>query len=69
MAVMCCRFSGSKAMLSGPAGGVVGYAMTSYDKHIGKPVIGFDMGGKCLVSFPLHTYTCTCTLITFNHSL
>ncbi|KAJ3185459.1 hypothetical protein HDU87_000080 [Geranomyces variabilis] len=35
-------FSGYRAMLSGPAGGVVGYAMTSYYKA---PVIGFDMGG------------------------
>lgn len=38
------NFSGFKAILSGPAGGVVGYAMTSYVKG-GKPVIGFDMGG------------------------
>lgn len=34
-------FNGSRAVLSGPAGGVVGYtATTPY-----KPVIGFDMGG------------------------
>lgn len=34
-------FTGSRAILSGPAGGVVGYAQT-----IGAtPVIGFDMGG------------------------
>ncbi|VVC30615.1 Hypothetical protein CINCED_3A005881 [Cinara cedri] len=34
-------FNGSRAILSGPAGGVVGYtATTPY-----KPVIGFDMGG------------------------
>ncbi|KAK7115257.1 5-oxoprolinase-like [Littorina saxatilis] len=38
-------FSGSHAILSGPAGGVVGYAMTTYSKDTGKPVIGFDMGG------------------------
>lgn len=37
-------FLGNKAILSGPAGGVVGYAMTSYEKG-GMPVIGFDMGG------------------------
>ncbi|KAI9096588.1 Hydantoinase B/oxoprolinase-domain-containing protein [Phlyctochytrium arcticum] len=37
-------FSGFKAILSGPAGGVVGYAQTSYVEN-GKPVIGFDMGG------------------------
>ncbi|XP_050420329.1 5-oxoprolinase isoform X2 [Adelges cooleyi] len=34
-------FNGSRAILSGPAGGVVGYtATTPY-----KPIIGFDMGG------------------------
>jgi 5-oxoprolinase (ATP-hydrolysing) len=38
-------FSGSRAILSGPAGGVVGYAMTTYNRERGKPVIGFDMGG------------------------
>ncbi|XP_078482471.1 5-oxoprolinase [Ciona intestinalis] len=36
------KFNGSRAMLSGPAGGVVGYSMTSYKDQ---PVIGFDMGG------------------------
>ncbi|XP_058035036.1 5-oxoprolinase isoform X5 [Ahaetulla prasina] len=38
-------FSGSRAILSGPAGGVVGYAVTSYHRAEGRPVIGFDMGG------------------------
>ncbi|KAK9402794.1 5-oxoprolinase [Crotalus adamanteus] len=38
-------FSGSRAILSGPAGGVVGYAVTSYSGMEGHPVIGFDMGG------------------------
>lgn len=33
-------------MLSGPAGGVVGYATTSYQQDTKKPVIGFDMGGN-----------------------
>ena len=36
------NFFGNRAILSGPAGGVVGYAKTSYQ---GTPVIGFDMGG------------------------
>lgn len=36
-------FGGHQAILSGPAGGVVGYAKTAYKKGI--PVIGFDMGG------------------------
>lgn len=47
-------FGGHQAILSGPAGGVVGYAKTSYrQSQDGKgnasskpmPVIGFDMGG------------------------
>lgn len=38
-------FSGLRAILSGPAGGVVGYALTSYDPETKTPVIGFDMGG------------------------
>lgn len=39
------KFTGLKAILSGPAGGVVGYAITSYDPDTKVPVIGFDMGG------------------------
>ncbi|OJI90644.1 hypothetical protein ASPTUDRAFT_37386 [Aspergillus tubingensis CBS 134.48] len=39
------KFSGLRAILSGPAGGVVGYAGTSFDPEDRKPVIGFDMGG------------------------
>ncbi|CAG9792777.1 unnamed protein product [Diatraea saccharalis] len=38
-------FNGSRAILSGPAGGVVGYALTSYQKETKLPIIGFDMGG------------------------
>ncbi|KYG47441.1 hypothetical protein M433DRAFT_2849 [Acidomyces richmondensis BFW] len=38
-------FSGLRAILSGPAGGVVGYALTSYDPNTNIPIIGFDMGG------------------------
>ncbi len=38
-------FTGSRAILSGPAGGVVGYAMTTCGGSCGQPVIGFDMGG------------------------
>lgn len=40
------RFNGSRAILSGPAGGVVGYALTTYKKESDLPVIGFDMGGR-----------------------
>lgn len=41
------NFSGLKSILSGPAGGVVGYALTSWDERKGKrvPVIGLDVGG------------------------
>lgn len=40
------QFCGSRAVLSGPAGGVVGYAVTSYHQMEKEPVIGFDMGGE-----------------------
>ncbi|KAK4885928.1 hypothetical protein RN001_002199 [Aquatica leii] len=39
------NFNGARAILSGPAGGVVGYAMTTWQKETDLPVIGFDMGG------------------------
>ena len=39
------KFSGLKAILSGPAGGVVGYSSTSYDAKAGVPIIGVDIGG------------------------
>ncbi|KAI1614114.1 Hydantoinase B/oxoprolinase-domain-containing protein [Exophiala viscosa] len=39
------NFSGLKAILSGPAAGVVGFAATSWDENERVPVIGFDMGG------------------------
>ena len=50
------KFTGSKAILSGPAGGVVGYSSTSTQSQLNefeksglqgtlKPVVGFDMGG------------------------
>lgn len=35
--------SGLRSILSGPAGGVVGYAETCYDRATATPVIGFDM--------------------------
>lgn len=38
------QFSGLKAVLSGPAGGVVGYARTSYEQGQ-NAILGFDMGG------------------------
>lgn len=40
------QFSGCRSILSGPAGGVVGYAYTTRaDLSDGAPIIGFDMGG------------------------
>eukprot|EP00041_Stephanoeca_diplocostata_P036137 m.1303321 g.1303321 ORF g.1303321 m.1303321 type:complete len:1307 (-) comp24810_c0_seq15:248-4168(-) len=38
-------FNGARAILSGPAGGVVGFATTAYSEEDGRAVIGFDMGG------------------------
>ncbi|KZL72739.1 hydantoinase B/oxoprolinase [Colletotrichum tofieldiae] len=39
------KFRGNEALLSGPAGGVVGIARSCHDPEDGTPVIGFDMGG------------------------
>lgn len=39
------RFNGLRAILSGPAGGVVGFSRTCYDEDNKIPCIGFDMGG------------------------
>ncbi|KAG6336202.1 hypothetical protein ID866_2879 [Astraeus odoratus] len=39
------NFSGLKSILSGPAGGVVGYALTSWDEQRKYPIIGIDVGG------------------------
>ncbi|WVF70315.1 hypothetical protein IAT40_005104 [Kwoniella sp. CBS 6097] len=39
------NFSGLKSILSGPAGGVVGCALTSWDEEEKAPVIGLDVGG------------------------
>lgn len=38
-------FCGYRAVLSGPAGGIVGYSKTAAKKFGNEPVIGFDMGG------------------------
>ena len=38
-------FKGCRAVLSGPAGGVVGFSSTSQEEFGDKPFIGFDMGG------------------------
>ncbi|KAH8704894.1 putative 5-oxoprolinase [Talaromyces proteolyticus] len=43
--VTASELSGLHAILSGPAGGVVGYARTSYNPETKTPIIGFDMGG------------------------
>ena len=39
------NFSGLRAILSGPAGGVIGYAKSCYDSETKEPLLGFDMGG------------------------
>ncbi|GAW00676.1 hydantoinase B oxoprolinase [Lentinula edodes] len=36
-------FSGLRAVLSGPAGGVIGYAKTCYDPEEGTPLVSIDM--------------------------
>ncbi len=63
-------FTGSRAILSGPAGGVVGYAMTSYNTSTCQPVIGFDMGGTSTdVSRYSGQYEHTFETITAGYSL
>ncbi|OQV21451.1 5-oxoprolinase [Hypsibius exemplaris] len=39
------NFIGSQAIVSGPAGGVVGFAATGYEESGRAPLIGYDMGG------------------------
>ncbi|BGP27193.1 5-oxoprolinase [Rhodotorula toruloides] len=41
------HFSGLRSILSGPAGGVVGYSLTSWDETEpgNRPIAGYDMGG------------------------
>lgn len=39
------RFKGNEALLSGPAGVVVGIAKSCFDSNTREPLIGFDMGG------------------------
>lgn len=39
------NFTGSRAVLSGPAGGVIGYGRGVWNPSSKEPVIGFDMGG------------------------
>lgn len=39
------KFTGLSAILSGPAGGVVGYSATCFDETNNIGLIGFDMGG------------------------
>ncbi len=39
------HFRGANAILSGPAGGVVGCGLSTYRETDNRPVIGFDMGG------------------------
>jgi len=39
-------FSGLRAILSGPAGGVVGYSKTCYDEKLGSALVAVDMGGE-----------------------
>lgn len=43
-------FSGFRAVLSGPAAGVVGYAQTTPVTEKEPAIIGFDMGGRHFTS-------------------
>ncbi len=43
------NFSGLRAVLSGPAGGVIGYSKTCYDANDATPLVSVDMGGTSYV--------------------
>jgi hypothetical protein len=43
------NFSGLKSILSGPAGGVVGYALTSWDDKRRQPIIGYAPNSLVLI--------------------
>ena len=53
------HFKGSNAILSGPAGGVVGCGSSAYPETGGRAVIGFDMGGT---STDISRYNGVCEL-------
>lgn len=55
-------FRGANALLSGPAGGVLGYAKSLYE---GTPLIGFDMGGT---STDVSRYDGTLEIV-FEHTI
>lgn len=61
------QFCGSRAVLSGPAGGVVGYAITSYSQMEKKPVIGFDMGGEWRFSAVMNHIKLSSRLLSRNY--
>ena len=46
------NFSGLKSILSGPAGGVVGYALTSWDEKRRQPIIGYALSAIYLCRYP-----------------
>lgn len=52
------NFSGLKSILSGPAGGVVGYALTSWDADKKIPIIGF-VCLRFLIKFHLFDFSQT----------
>lgn len=39
------NFTGLRAVLSGPAGGVIGFSKTCFDESERTPLIAVDMGG------------------------
>lgn len=52
------NFSGLKSILSGPAGGVVGYALTSWDEGEKKPIIGYVIDEE-IIRWSPNKYLCS----------
>lgn len=62
------KFTGLRAVLSGPAGGVVGCALTSFSAKRQKPIVGFDMVGSPRRSFNNSSLTTffSCAFVGWN---
>ena len=54
------RFSGLRAILSGPAGGVVGHARTSFDITDGTPIIGYVKPAPFYCRHTYESVQCKC---------
>lgn len=64
------NFSGLRAILSGPAGGVIGFSRTCYDEEEKMPLVAVDMGGTStdVSRFDGELDQCVGTLLSTNYA-